>query len=224
MNANQDTTTRSRVVYESDIVDPDCLLVRRAKDGDLRAFEQLMLAHNHRIFRTIYRITGNREDTEDRVQETFLRAYRGLHQFQANSKFSTWLTRIAVNQALMCLRKRRSSDISLDQPIAQDNKPVSIDIQEWRPNPEQEYARSEVSAKLYQELSTLPQNVRSVFVLHHVHEYTTEETALKLGITVAAAKSRVVRARRRLRIGLGGRPDILRPDPCHRKLELDIEV
>jgi len=221
MNASQDTMTRSSVVYESDIVDPDCLLVRRAKEGDLHAFEQLMLAHNHRIFRTIYRITGNREDAEDHVQETFLRAYRALHQFQANSKFSTWLTRIAVNQALMCLRKRRGREISLDGPIAQDREGVFLDIQEWRPNPEQEYACSEVSARLGQELCKLPRNIRSAFILCHIHEYTVAETALQLGITVAATKSRALRARRRLRIRLGGRADILPSDPCNRHLESD---
>src|ERR1700754_4432422 len=121
---------------EPNCKDPDSELVVRAQAGDRDAFERLVLKHKVSISRVIFRITKNREDAEDEVQETFLRAYRGLRGFRGNSKFTSWLTRIAVNQALMCLRKRRHRDLLLDHAVECEDDSLNHDIPEWRPDPE----------------------------------------------------------------------------------------
>ena len=187
--------------------DPDKSLVKLAKAGDVHAFELLMSQHRQRIYRAIFKITKNHEDSEDQVQETFMRAYRGLPQFREHSKFTSWLTRIALNQALMCLRRRRYSQVSLDHPISTARDSLRDDIYDSRPNPEQDYAHSEATENLRMELSRLPMSSRSVLVLRHLQEYTVEEAAIELGISVAAVKSRVLRARQSLRNRLRQKPD-----------------
>lgn len=177
-----------------------------AKAGDVRAFEFLVSRHRAKAFRIILKITKNREDAEDQFQETFLRAYLGLHEFRGNSRFSSWLMAIAVNQALGCLRKRRYDRVSLDHPFTADGEFFEYEVPERRPNPEQTYVCSENAKNLRVALSRLPKAFRSVLVLRHVHEYSTEETAIELGISVAAVKSRLLRARKRLWNRIGYRP------------------
>jgi RNA polymerase sigma-70 factor (ECF subfamily) len=177
----------------------DDLLVELAKTGDLQAFESLIARYEPYIFKIVLRITRHHEDTEDVVQETVLMAYRHIQQFQGNSKFYTWLTSIAINQALMCLRKRRKSAISLAHPIQTEDGSMFLDLPDWRPNPEQECRRYEVMGRLRDSVIKLPRCIRAAFVLRHIYEFTTEETAAALGITVSAVKSRVLRARRQLR-------------------------
>jgi RNA polymerase sigma-70 factor, ECF subfamily len=189
--------------FSSQLEDSDDALVARAKARDLRAFERLMVRYEPKIFRTILRITRNREDAEDGIQETFLRVYRSLDTFEGRSKFATWLTRIAINQALMCLRKRRSALDSLDSITETEEGPKSLDIVEWRANPEQHCAKSETAHHLHEAVNMLPLIVRTAFTLRHIHELTTEEAAVALGISTAAVKSRVLRARRQLRERLG---------------------
>jgi RNA polymerase sigma-70 factor (ECF subfamily) len=191
---------------ESILKDPDRELVVRAQAGDCDAFGRLVLQHKESISRIIFRITKNREDAEDEVQETFLRAYRGLHGFRGNSKFTSWLTRIAVNQALMCLRKRRHRDISLDHTVECEGELLSHDIPEASPNPEQCYSQKEANLNLNQELTALPRGLQSALILKHLYGYTTKDIAKRLGISVPAVKSRVLRARRRLRVQLRGNP------------------
>ncbi|QNI33443.1 sigma-70 family RNA polymerase sigma factor [Alloacidobacterium dinghuense] len=198
--------TRDRI--EGSYADPDTPLVKLAKTGDVQAFELLVLQHKQKVYRAIFAVTKNREDTEDQVQETFLRAYRGLSEFKENSKFISWLTRIALNQALMCLRRRRYHHVSLDHSMMTDTDPTRYDMPEWRPNPEQNYADSEVAENLREALSRLPTSFRSVMVLRHLQEYTTRETANELGISVAAVKSRILRARRQLRDRISDRSNL----------------
>lgn len=186
---------------ECKFFDPDRQLVERAANGDVNAFERLITQNKQQIYRTIFRITKIREDAEDQMQETFMRAYRGLKYFQGNSKFKTWLTQIAVNQALMCLRKRRNN---LGLPVRSENDPNSeelilLDVAESRPNPEQQWAQTEMANHLEAEVNRLPKGLRSAFILRHVHEYTSIEVAMALGISTDAVKSRVLRARRKLR-------------------------
>jgi RNA polymerase sigma-70 factor (ECF subfamily) len=186
--------------------DPDSELVVCAQAGDRDAFERLVLQHKASISRVIFRITKNREDAEDEVQETFLRAYHGLREFRGNSKFITWLTRIAVNRALMCLRKRRPRDISFDDAVEYEGDSLYRDIPEWRPNPEQCYSQREVALDLNEELTALPHDLRSALILKLLYGYTTGDIAKNLGISVPAVKSRVLRARRRLGVRLRERP------------------
>ena len=137
------------------------------------------------------------------MQEALLRAYTHIKTFRGESRFSTWLTRIGVNQALMCLRARRRSMVSLDYvPLPEDDF-FSLDPPDSRPNPEQHCRDSELEATLYRLIKRLPSSFRSVFVMRYLHEWSTEETANTLGISVAATKSRLLRARRHLRQQLG---------------------
>ena len=206
MIAYQRTNGRAQASDESNYKDPDGDLVVRAQAGDRDAFGRLVLQHKESISRVIFRITKNREDAEDEVQETFLRAYRGLSEFRGDSKFTSWLTRIAVNRALMCLRKRRRRDISLDHADEREGDFSNHEIPEWRPNPEQCYSQREAHFNLNEELTTLPPGMRSALILKHLYGYTTEEIAKRLGISIPAAKSRVLRARRRLHVRLREKP------------------
>ena len=206
MIAYQRINGRTQDGDESNCQDPDRELVVRAQAGDRDAFGRLMLQHKESISRVIFKITKNREDAEDEVQETFIRAYRGLREFRGESKFTSWLTRIAVNRALMCLRKRRDQNISLDYAAEREGDSFNRDIPEWRPDPEQCYSQREARINLNEELTTLPHGMRSALILKHLYGCTTEEIAKRLGISIPAVKSRVLRARHRLRGQLREKP------------------
>lgn len=181
-------------------VSPDIALVERAKQGDTEAFEQLVRQYERQIFRVAQHITQNREDAEDITQDVFLKAYEKLEQFQGNSKFSTWLVRIAVNESLMRLRKRKTSKtVSMDQDVQTEDGAIPRDFAEWRPNPEQLYGQSELSEILRRTIQGLPPGFRTVFTLRDIENLSTEETAEALGLSVPAVKSRLLRARLQLR-------------------------
>ena len=205
MIAYQRINGRAQASDESNCKDPDSELVVRAQAGDRDAFGRLVLQHKESISRVFW-ITKNREDAEDEVRETFLRAYRGLREFRGNSKFTSWLARIAVNRALMCLRKRSHRDISLDHAVEREGDSLNHDIPERRPNPEQCYSQREAQVNLNEELTTLPHGLRTALILKHLYGYTMEDIAKRLGISVPAVKSRVLRARRRLRVQLRENP------------------
>ena len=181
-------------------VHPDILLVNRAREGDVQAFEQLVKQYDRQVFRIAQHITQNREDAEDVVQDAFLKAYEKLEQFQGNSKFYTWLVRIAVNEALMKLRKRRPERfVSLDEDVQTEEDSMPREIADWSPNPEQLYDQSELKDILGKTINGLPPSFRTVFVLRDVEGLSTEETAETLGLSVPAVKSRLLRARLQLR-------------------------
>ena len=183
-------------------VHPDVALVERARGGDVHAFETLVKQYDRQVFRIAQHITQNREDAQDVVQDAFLKAYEKLDQFQGNSKFYTWLVRIAVNEALMRLRKRRTGKmVSIDEDV-QTEEVGSVPRgpqAEWRPNPEQEYNQAELADILRKTINGLPPGFRVVFVLRDVEGLSTEETANALGLSVPAVKSRLLRARLQLR-------------------------
>jgi RNA polymerase sigma-70 factor (ECF subfamily) len=175
-------------------------LVSRAKQGDGLAFTQLVDRYDRKIFRLAKHITQNQEDAEDVLQDTFLKAYEHVGEFQEQSKFYTWLVRIAVNEALMKLRKRRSGKIfSLDDAVDTGEETVTREIAVWDENPEQRYTREELHTILQQAIDGLAPIFRTVFVLRDVDELSTEETATALGLSVPAVKSRLLRARLQLR-------------------------
>ena len=179
---------------------PDVALVARAKAGDASAFEQLVRQYDRQIFRVAQHITQNREDAEDIAQDVFFKAYQKREQFQGNSKFSTWLVRIAVNESLMRLRKRKTSKtVSMDEDVHTEEGSIPRDFAEWRPNPEQLYGQSELSDILRKTIQGLPPGFRTVFTLRDVENLSTEETAEALGLSVPAVKSRLLRARLQLR-------------------------
>src|SRR5277367_1375760 len=167
--------------------------IEKARSGDARAFGDLIGKYERKIFRLAQHITQNREDAEDVLQETFLKAYEHLDQFQGNSKFYTWIVRIAVNQALMKLRKRKSDrSVSLDEGIDTGEDTVAREIAAWDPNPEQRYSQEELGEILDEAVQSLAPPYRTVFVLRDIDELSTEETADALDLSVPAVKSRLL--------------------------------
>jgi RNA polymerase sigma-70 factor, ECF subfamily len=179
-------------------------LVQAARGGDLEAFGQLVKLYDRNVFRIAQHITHNEEDAQDVVQEAFLKAYTNLDQFQGNSKFYTWLVRIAVNEALMKLRKRRNSKtVSLDEDVETEEGSMPREVADWSPNPEQIYGQTELGDILKKTIQGLSPAFRTVFVLRDVEGLSTEETAETLSLSVPAVKSRLLRARLQLRERLG---------------------
>jgi RNA polymerase sigma-70 factor (ECF subfamily) len=175
-------------------------LVSRAKAGDAEAFSELVRHYDRRVYRMAKQITQNDEDTEDVLQETFLKAYTHLDDFQGNSKFYTWLVRIAVNEALMKLRKRRSDrTVPLDEPVDTGEDEIVREIAVWDENPEQRYSREEMADILDEAIASLKPSYRNVFVLRDIEELSIQETAEALNQSISAVKSSLLRARLQLR-------------------------
>jgi RNA polymerase sigma-70 factor (ECF subfamily) len=175
------------------------LLVTAAKAGDAAAFEELVNRYERKIFRLTMNITRNREDAEDAMQDAFMKAYSHLDRFHEDSRFYTWLVRIAANEALMRLRKRRPNQFSLDEPIESEDDFIPQQIQDWKPSPEQRFAQNEMRDILRSVIEELQPDFRIVFLLRDVEGLSTEETAAAVGISEAAVKSRLLRARLKLR-------------------------
>jgi RNA polymerase sigma-70 factor (ECF subfamily) len=175
-------------------------LVAKAKEGDAAAFTELVRRYEGKIYRLAKHITQNDEDAEDVLQEAFLKAYSHLDSFQGQSKFYTWIVRIAVNEALMKLRKRKSDrSVPLDEPVDTGEDEVIREIAVWGENPEQQYTREELREILDKAVDSLRPAFRTVFVLRDIEDLSTEETAEALNISVPAVKSRLLRARLQLR-------------------------
>ncbi|MDE3166677.1 MAG: sigma-70 family RNA polymerase sigma factor [Acidobacteriota bacterium] len=175
-------------------------LVAQSREGDTGAFSELVRRYEGKIFRLAQHVTQNREDAEDVLQETFLKAYEHLDQFKGDSKFYTWVVRIAVNQALMKLRRRKTDkSVSLDETIDTGEDTVTREVATWDEDPEERFSREELNGILDDAIESLEPLYRSVFVLRDVEELSTEETAQALGLSIPAVKSRLLRARLQLR-------------------------
>lgn len=172
-----------------------------SKAGDTAAFEELVARYDRKLFRIAYQILHNRDDAQDAVQDAFIKVFQNLGQFRADSKFSTWLYRIVVNQSLMELRKQRRKtarafDLSID---GDEEGQLPIDFSDWRPNPEEQYKESELRNLLTGLLMDLRPALRVVFVMHDVEGHSLQETADALALSLAAVKTRSLRARLCLR-------------------------
>lgn len=175
-------------------------LVAQAKAGNSNAFGELVNRYERKIYRLAKNITRNDEDAEDVLQDAFLKAYSHLDNFKGDSKFYTWIVRIAVNEALMRLRKRKTDrSVPLDEPMDLGDETVTREIAVWEDNPEQRYSKEEWRQILDEAVDSLKPDFRTVFVLRDIEELSTEETAEALGISVPAVKSRLLRARLALR-------------------------
>jgi RNA polymerase sigma factor (sigma-70 family) len=177
----------------------DELLVSAARSGDVIAFNELYARHARKVLPRIYSITKNREDAEDVLQEAAMRAFLHIKSFEGRSSFLSWLTRIAINSALMVLRKRRSTEISIEQ-MSDDE----CSSRPWEPcdnteTPEAHYARCERETLLMTAIQRLPFIFREIIELQRTDEYSTTQIAEELGISLSAAKSRLMRARKSLR-------------------------
>jgi len=175
-------------------------LVAQARQGGADAFNELAERYQRKIFRLAQHITQNPEDAEDVLQETFLKAYEHLPDFHGDSKFYTWIVRIAVNEALMKLRKRKwDKTVWLDEPVNTGDDTVAREIAVWEDNPEQRYSKEELRDILDKAVNSLAPAYRTVFVLRDMEGLSTEETAQTLDLSISAVKSRLLRARLQLR-------------------------
>jgi RNA polymerase sigma-70 factor (ECF subfamily) len=174
-------------------------LVARAREGDDEAYSALVDRYARNVYRLALNITQLQEDAEDVLQETFMKAYEHLGEFEGHSKFYTWLVRIAMNESLMKLRKRKwDRTVWLDEPIETGEDRVARDIAVWD-NPEQRYSKEELREILNKAIQSLTPPYRSVFVLRDVEDLSIEETARVLDLSIPAVKSRLLRARLQLR-------------------------
>ncbi len=179
--------------------DSDGALVAAAKLGDSQAFEELVFRHKQKVLAMAQRITNNREDAEDVAQESFHKAFLHLHNFQEKSRFSTWLTRIAMNEAFILLRRRRAVFEVLPASPDDDVKSSSEAFVDQSPNPEESCWRRERTDLLTKAINRLGPKIRNTILLRDIEERSVEETAQILGTSITAVKARVFQGRRKLR-------------------------
>ncbi|GAC1671879.1 MAG: sigma-70 family RNA polymerase sigma factor [Candidatus Acidiferrum sp.] len=163
-------------------------MVQRASRGDKPAFETLVRRHQRRVFHTTLGVTHNTDDAKDAMQETFLKVYQHLKKFRGNARFTTWLTRIAVNEGLMMLRKRRPNIVSLEDV-------TPLEVKDGGASPEQSFAQTQLNRILSLAASELGPGPHVVFVLRHTEELSIKEIAQMLGLSIPAVKSRLRRVR-----------------------------
>ena len=190
--------------------------VRRALKGDLEGLDALFARQRSQLFRAAFRLLRNKEDAEDAVQDGLLSAYLHLSDFQGRSLFSTWLTRIVINVALMKRRKRMTShEISLHGDVADTLEPPSETIASPDPDPEQLYAASEVKRLVSDTIDQLSAQYRAVIQFRYIEGLSASEAACSSGISLRTLKSRLFHARRQLADGLMERTEhpLSRP-PC----------
>jgi RNA polymerase sigma-70 factor (ECF subfamily) len=180
-------------------------LVTQARNGSMSAVEELVARYERRLFRLAQNITGNHEDTEEVVQNAFAKAFQNLAAFRGDSRFYTWLVRIAVNEALMKIRRRRFRELSIDaspEEMEDEDHLIPHELRDWGPNPEERYSQEELRKILATAISELDRGYRVVFRLRDIEGFSTEETARTLDLSLAAVKSRLRRARLWLRNSL----------------------
>jgi len=178
----------------------DELLVSAAQSGDSHAFVELSKRHSRKLLHKTYRITNNWQDAEDVVQESLMKAFTHLHTFESKAMFATWLTRIAINSALMLLRKKRNSPaLTVDPSTLDEAYGETSALRDLRDNPEQSYANRQTEELLRDAIQRMPPKYREVVELRQVRELSMNEISESLNISVAAAKSRLLRARSELR-------------------------
>jgi RNA polymerase sigma-70 factor (ECF subfamily) len=191
------------------------MLVVAAKNGDEEAIETLFKRHRQKILRVVLRYAHVREDAEDIVQQSFQKAFIYLHRFEGKSSFSTWLTRIAINEALMLLRQGRTlREVLVDDPGEAGGSAASLQMPDASPDPETSYLRRERVQILSETLGNLRPGMRKAIELRELAELSTEETARRMGVSVAAVKGRIFHARKKLRERLSR---YLKPNSTHGK-------
>ena len=188
-------------------------LIRAGQRGDHQAVETLFRRYQRPLFQTALRVLGNAEDAEDALQDGLLSAYRNLKRFEGRSQFSTWLTRIVINAALMRRRSAKARPaVSLDEPPREDELPATERFADDGLTPEQVFANTEIREMLSENLDQLSPLLRTAFVLREVQGYSTGEAAKKLGVTENTLKARLWRARHQLAERLGRRLRRMRDD------------
>jgi RNA polymerase sigma-70 factor (ECF subfamily) len=179
----------------AEAIQSEAALISLAQTGNQEAFSELVLQHTSRIFRVSLRLLKNREDAEDNLQNTLLKAFCQIRRFKKESQFSTWLFRIATNEALMSLRSRRSRDIQNDAGVAEKGENEDFDLPDPVSNPERQYMCKEYTSTI---LRGLAPKLKSILLLQKMEGWTTGELAEKFGVTAQCIKYRSFRARRML--------------------------
>jgi RNA polymerase sigma-70 factor (ECF subfamily) len=184
-------------------VDPG--LIRRVREGDVAAFEQLFNSHQKRVYNLIYRMVGNDQDAADLTQEVFVRIYSARHRLQSEEAFGAYIRTIATNLCRDHFRKvkRRVKADSLDEPISVDGGEVEKEVADWSTNPERTLEKKDLQAAVQGALDTLSDEHRAVVVLHHIEGMDLKEISQELGIPEGTVKSRLARARDELKRKLG---------------------
>jgi RNA polymerase sigma-70 factor, ECF subfamily len=179
-------------------------LIERGLNGDARALDALFARNTRAMYQTALRVLGNPEDAEEAVQEGLLSAYRNLPRFERRSQFSTWLTRIVINAALMRRRSKRARPaVSLDEVAAEGELPLAERFADDGPNPEQLYAGTELGDRMNKKLAEISPLLRTAFWLREIEGLTAEEAAHVLGVSRNTLKARLWRARQELAARLG---------------------
>ena len=212
-------TTDSAQLAVTTVASDDLDLVHASKNGDVAAFEQLVKRYDRRLFRIAQHVTHNREDAEDAVQDAFLKAFQHLGEFREDSKFSTWLIRITLNQSLMKVRKQRRAirEVSLEEDFQAGEDMHPMEVIDWAPDPEQLYRTAELRDILIKALRELRPILRAVFVLRDIEGLSTAQTAEVLNLSQVAVKARLWRGRLQLRERLN---KYFRKEPESARVEL----
>jgi RNA polymerase sigma-70 factor (ECF subfamily) len=179
--------------------DEEAMLVRAAKNGDARAFEILIRRYQRRILAVAQRFIRIREDADDVVQQSFQKAFVHLHKFEGKSRFSTWLTRIAINEALMLLRRGRGlHEVSINDLGGNEETALGLEMPDSRAGPESVFLQGERNRILSEAIDKLTPGIRTAIELRELGELSTKEAARVMGLTVSAVKARVFHGRRKL--------------------------
>ena len=193
--------------------------------GNPEEFSRLVNAYSSKIYRLALKMLNQQQDAEDVLQETFFKAYRGLKSFDGRSKISTWLFRIAMNEALMVLRRKHPDTISIDEPLeTEEGEQEPLQIIDWCCLPENELLSDESRERLDTAVQKLPESLKAVFLLRDINDLSTCETAEVLGLSDTAVKTRLSRARLRLREELsayfGDRMVVIRGTQSNQSIEI----
>lgn len=183
----------------------ESLSLQALRSGDRTEYARLVDTYYQLVYRLALKMLSNPQDAEDILQETFIKVFRNIDKFDQRSSLSTWIYRIATNEALMFLRKKHPDLVSIDQPtVTEEGEQEPLQIVDWCCLPESELVSGEAKAYLDQAITSLPPGLRAVFILRDIQELSTRETGEVLGISEMAVKTRLSRARLRLRELLSG--------------------
>ena len=186
------------------MAETDEQLIREALAGDQRAYKELLARHRQSIYHVIFKIVHSNEEAADLVQETFMKAFGSLASYRFEYRFSTWLYKIAANNAIDHLRKKRVEALSLDRPVQTKDGEVALEIPDWSHNPEEDLYRKRRAVTIGEAIESLPPKYREVIVLRHQQDRSYEEIAEQLRIPIGTVKARVFRARELLKKKLKG--------------------
>lgn len=189
-------------------------IVQQAIAGNADAQEHLFASHTSKLYRTAFALLNNKEDAEDALQDGLRKAFINLFSFQGRSSFSTWLTRIVINSALMTRRKKSfHPEVSLDEILESEPAQLPLGVVDPKPDPEEIYAEMEINALVEEHVLQLPPALQTAFRLRAIYGFSVNEASQALGVPASAAKSQILRARRRLARGLRQSPEIIASVP-----------